>query len=129
MGTRDVMNAWGASKGEALHTQTFLGHPVGCAAALAVLRLIEREQLHERASVVGAYLAEALTSRGFAVHGRGLMMGVTLPNALATTRHLLERGYLTLPAGPKAEYLGLTPPVCLTEAQIEGFAHTLAQVA
>ncbi|HEX6589080.1 MAG TPA: aspartate aminotransferase family protein, partial [Longimicrobiales bacterium] len=41
IGRADVMRAWPESRGEALHTSTFLGNPVGCAAALAQLRLIE----------------------------------------------------------------------------------------
>ena len=36
-----------ASKGEALHTQTFLGNPVGCAMALACTRVIQDEDLPE----------------------------------------------------------------------------------
>ena len=43
------MDAWPPSRGEALHTQTFLGHPPGCAAALASLAVIEEEKLVERA--------------------------------------------------------------------------------
>ena len=39
--TAAVMDAWGASKGEALHTQTFLGNPVGAAMALACLGVLD----------------------------------------------------------------------------------------
>src|SRR4029434_9711745 len=37
VGRADLMDAWPLSAGEALHTSTFLGHPVGCAMALASL--------------------------------------------------------------------------------------------
>jgi len=128
MGTRQVMNAWGASRGEALHTQTFLGHPVGCAAGLAVLELIEREGLVAKAQQVGDHLAAALRERGFTVWGRGLMIGVGLNgSALGPCRELLLRGFLTLPAGANA--IGLTPPVCLTPEQALAFADTLVEVA
>ena len=40
LGTARVMDAWGASQGEALHTQTFLGNPVGCAMALACIERV-----------------------------------------------------------------------------------------
>src|SRR5262249_10965210 len=58
LGSADVMGAWGASTGEALHTQTFLGHPVGCAAAVAVLDLLEGGMV-DRARACGEMLAEA----------------------------------------------------------------------
>ncbi|HIE69293.1 MAG TPA: aspartate aminotransferase family protein, partial [Planctomycetes bacterium] len=45
LGTHAVMQTWGASSGEAIHTQTFLGHPVGCAAGLAMLDLLEHGDL------------------------------------------------------------------------------------
>ena len=51
IGRAAVMAAWPASSGEALHTATFLGHPIGCAAALATLDEIERLHLVQRAQV------------------------------------------------------------------------------
>lgn len=121
LGSRAVMDAWGASTGEALHTQTFLGHPIGCAAALAVLQLIEDHDLCARAGAIGTSLAEALRGRGLVVDGRGLMLGVQVPNALAVSRALLRRGFLVLPAGARAEAIGLTPPVCITRDQVAAF--------
>jgi 4-aminobutyrate aminotransferase / (S)-3-amino-2-methylpropionate transaminase / 5-aminovalerate transaminase len=41
IGTPDAMRGWPASTGEAIHTSTFLGNPVSCAAALAQLTAIE----------------------------------------------------------------------------------------
>ncbi len=120
LGTRAAMDAWGASTGEALHTQTFLGHPVGCAAALAVLDLLAREGVPAAARARGAVLRAAVEDVGVSVRGRGLMLGVS--------RALLQRGFLTLPAGPEAEVLGLTPPVTLTDDQIGAFAMALAEV-
>jgi 4-aminobutyrate aminotransferase-like enzyme len=126
LGTRAAMSAWGASTGEALHTQTFLGHPVGCAAALAVLDLVVRDDLTRRAREVGADLTARLTARGFSVRGRGVMLGVPLPRPLESCRALLQRGFITLPAGAGPEVLELTPPVCLTPAQADAFVDALA---
>ena len=54
-------------------------------------------------------------------------MGVyTKRHTLELSRKLLQRGFITLPAGPKAEVLSLTPPACLTEEQIHAFVETLA---
>lgn len=127
MGTEAVMNAWGASAGEALHTQTFLGHPMGCSTALVVLERLA--SICEAASERGARLVHALDRHGFGVQGRGLMLGVRLKDPLSASRGLLERGYIAFPAGIHAEVLALTPPAVLSDAQIEGFVKALADLA
>lgn len=127
VGTTAAMNAWGASKGEALHTQTFLGHPVGCAAARVMLRRVD--QVAAACAERGARLTERLVAAGFGVQGRGLMLGVQLDDALGVSRRLLERGYLILPAGMSAEVLALTPPSVLSDAQMDGFVAALVEVA
>ncbi len=127
MGTEAVMNAWGASVGEALHTQTFLGHPMGCATALTVLDRLDTICATTRER--GSRLTSALVERGFPVQGRGLMLGVALSDPLTASRRLLERGYLAFPAGIHAEVLALTPPMVLSDAQIDAFVDVLADVA
>ena len=122
LGTAEAMDAWGASTGEAIHTQTFLGNPVGCAMGLAVLGVLDTERLPERAAEEGAWFAARLAelpgvSR---VTGRGLMLGVHMRDSLRVTREMLERGYIVLPCGERAEALGLTPPMTITRAQLEG---------
>ena len=42
---RALMSVWGESTGEAMHTSTFLGNPLACAAALAALDVLEEENL------------------------------------------------------------------------------------
>ena len=128
LGTAAAMDAWGASTGAAIHTQTFLGHPVGCAAALAALPEID----WMLADVVkrGEQLAESLRAVPgvTAVTGAGMMLGVHVADSLAVTKGLLDRGYLVLPCGEHAEALGLTPPYVLTEAQASGFVRALDEV-
>ena len=59
VGRADLMDAaWPASTGEAIHTSTFLGHPVGCAMALAQIQEIERLDLPERSAKLGDFLLE-----------------------------------------------------------------------
>lgn len=130
LGTAAAMDAWGASRGEAIHTQTFLGNPVGCAMGLAVLDVVDREGLVARAASEGAWFAEALAAVPGVdgISGRGMMLGVHLDESLAVTRKLLERGYLVLPCGERAEALGLTPPLTTSRAQLEGFVAALAEV-
>jgi acetylornithine/succinyldiaminopimelate/putrescine aminotransferase len=122
LGTTAAMDAWGASTGEAIHTQTFLGNPVGCAMALAVLDVIDRQHLVARAASEGAWFAEALAAVPgvTGITGSGLMLGVHMPDSLGVTRRMMARGYIVLPAGERAEALGLTPPLTTARAQLEG---------
>ena len=48
VGKESVMDAWPESTGEALHTSTFLGNPVGCAMGLASLEILQRPETIER---------------------------------------------------------------------------------
>lgn len=133
----EVMDAWPESGGEAVHTSTFLGHPLACAAGLAVLEAMETEGVAERVRRMGGRLSAALRGRldgcpGVAdVRGLGLMIGIELagggnrtPLAGAAVRAAelaLEQGVLVLPAGAHGHVLELTPTVELTEEQ-EAFA-------
>jgi 4-aminobutyrate aminotransferase-like enzyme len=120
LGLEDVMNAWPSSTGEALHTQTYLGHPASCAAALASLRAIEREKLVERAAENGAvalqYLRTRLSTRSEVreVRGLGMMIGVECASgdlAARACRTALERGVILLPSGENGRVLSITPPL------------------
>lgn len=137
LGTAAVMDAWGASKGEALHTQTFLGNPTGCAMALAALDVLE--QGVPDPVVRGARLADGLRALGLPVRGAGLLLGATVPDPLRVSRGLLQRGWIVLPSGQPAVAAGedpaggglvlcLTPPLVLTDAQMDGFLSALAEV-
>jgi 4-aminobutyrate aminotransferase/(S)-3-amino-2-methylpropionate transaminase len=124
VGRSEVMDAWPISSGEALHTQTFIGHPAACASALACIEVIEGEKLVARARELGAralqHLESQLRDRSeiVEVRGRGLMIGIEYQqpqHALHIVRHLLERGVITLPSGDYGEVLSLTPPLSIDE--------------
>lgn len=127
LGTAAVMDAWGASRGEALHTQTFLGNPVGSAMALACIDVLEG--ILPTIEAKGARLAARLRAAGYAVQGEGMLLGVRLPDTLRASRALMERGFIVLPAGERAEVLALTPPLTITEPQLEAFVEALCAVA
>jgi 4-aminobutyrate aminotransferase/(S)-3-amino-2-methylpropionate transaminase len=120
LGRAEVMDAWPSSTGEALHTQTFLGHPPGCAAALAAIATLEEEKLVERAATLGPFAFARLRDR-FAgragvveVRGRGLLLAIEFDTAVgadATCRGALERGVISLLAGDDGRVLSLTPPL------------------
>lgn len=137
-----VMDAWPPSTGEAIHTSTFLGNPVACAAALACLELLEEEGLAARASRLGAAWREALASLAERheavgdVRGRGLMVGIDLvrdresrePDGARAGRvvaEALRRGWILLAGGPEGNVLSLSPPLTIEERLLEEAARML----
>jgi 4-aminobutyrate aminotransferase/(S)-3-amino-2-methylpropionate transaminase len=137
IGRADVMRAWGAHGGSAIHTATHFGSPLACAAATATLAAIGKRRLVQRAARVGARWREelALRTRGLGVRevrGRGLMVGIAVDGgagrALELTRALLARGYLVLTGGVAGDVLTLTPPLIVEEALLAGFTRALVDV-
>ena len=143
VGRADLMDAaWPKSSGEAIHTSTFLGHPVGCAMALAQISEIKNMNLVERSARLGRFLIEELSrvqspkSKAEA-RGIGLLAGIELnlpDNSPATAETLrvikamLRRGFIALPEGEHATVIGLTPPLTISEAQLAAAVKTLAKV-
>ena len=144
VGRADLMDAaWPASSGEAIHTSTFLGHPVGCAMALAQIEEIRREQLVERSAQMGAYLLRELKQTisnpqfDISIRGLGLMAGVELclrgrvPATIATLRvikEMLHAGFILLPEGSHANVISFTPPLTITRAQLKKTVKTLQRI-
>jgi 4-aminobutyrate aminotransferase-like enzyme len=127
VGRRALFRVW-ETPGEALHTATFLANPLACAAALAVLAVVEREALPARAArlaaVVEARLAawrERFPGAVAAVRGRGLLWGVELATAALAKRwcgDALQRGLLLLAGGPEGKVAQLVPPLTISEEQL-----------
>lgn len=135
IGRQEVMAAWGDPDREAIHTGTFYGDPLGSAAALATLDLIERHGWVQVAAARGTALADTLRRAVLPgveeVRQAGMMLGLQLSGdgrALALARTLLERGYLVLPAGTRADVIQLAPPVTISDAQLDGFVSALQTV-
>lgn len=128
LGTEQVMDAW-AGYGAALHTQTFVGNPVGCAMASATLDLVTRDRLPQRAARLGARWAAQLAAVPGVkrVSGRGLMLGVHVDDAAAVTYRMLQRGWIVLPCGEHGEALGLTPPLTISEQLLDAAVDALAE--
>ena len=124
-----VMGSGRITKG--VHGTTFGGNPLACAAALATLDIIEREELSARADRFGAYIRERLQALQLPIvreiRGRGLMIGIELKQRVQPyLETLCERGILALPAGPNV--LRLLPPLVITEEQIERVLVVLDEV-
>ena len=135
LGRAEVMDAWPASRGEALHTQTFLGHPPSCAAALASLAVIEEEKLVERSAELGRVALERLrqslqgASQVREVRGLGLMLGVECVDPAAARRAVdeaLARGVIALPSGEDGRVIGLSPPLTIDSGVLLAALDTLA---
>jgi 4-aminobutyrate aminotransferase-like enzyme len=145
IGTEEVFAAWPRSRGEALHTSTFLGHPLGCAAALASMRVLREEGLVERAAREGTHLLERLRSmfrrhpRIADVRGMGMMIGIEVvhdrqsrdPAPELVGRAVVEamrRGYLLLGGGVHGNVISLSPPLSIQRAQLNGAVGVLGEV-
>jgi 4-aminobutyrate aminotransferase/(S)-3-amino-2-methylpropionate transaminase len=119
---------------DAVHTgglgTTFGGNPVSCAAALAAVDVIEREELNVRARALGDRMLEQLRAAQDAttgvgdVRGRGAMVAIELvhddgrPDAdragrIAAACH--EAGVLILTAGTQGNVVRLLPPLVLED--------------
>jgi len=136
IGTDAVMERWPRSAGEAIHTSTFLGHPVGCVAALAAMSALREERLVERSAELGARMAARLAEatadhpRVGEVRGRGMMIGVEMVRDRGTREPApelvgrlmtegLRRGVILLGGGIHGSVLSLSPPFVITEAQAD----------
>jgi len=106
------------------HGSTFAGGPLICAAALAVLRTIQEEDLVDRAAEMGAYLLEKLHDLANAhpviteIRGRGLMVAIELSvPSEPVVAACLARGLLVNNVQPKA--VRLVPPLIVERGDID----------
>lgn len=124
VGRAEVMDCWPESPGEALHTSTFLGHPVGCAMALKSLEILARAETTDQVAATSAILERALAGLAGhpavrAIRGRGVMWGVELAGSTVNLLpRLLAEGLLFLADGPEGRVLSLTPPFGVTEEEV-----------
>ena len=125
-----------------MHGYTYSGHPLACAAALAVLDIVEELNLPENAKRVGAHLLESLQPMvdKFAaigeIRGKGLMIALDLVKDKATrepvnpqegfanriAEEARQNGVLVRPVGTK---IILSPPLTLTEAEADKIVSAL----
>lgn len=110
------------------HGSTFGGNPVVCAAALAVLDVIETEGLLAAVKRLGERLATSTAPYVTAVRGAGLLRGLVLiePVAKAAEAAAREHGFLVNAIGD--DVLRLAPPLVVTEADVDAFAAALPAI-
>lgn len=136
VGRSDLMDrAWPPSSGEAIHTSTYLGHPVGCAMALAQIAELESRNLIQASATRGRELLKGLISlarRGATIRRRargiGLMAGMEFRHpdgrpataeSIAVMKLLLRRGYIVLPEGADSEVISFTPPLTISAMELQ----------
>jgi len=145
IGRAELMDAaWPLSRGEAIHTSTFLGHPVGCAMALANIEEIRAKKLVERSAALGEVLLRELgnvrstmSNLQCSPRGVGLMAGIELrqtdgspatERALNAIKAMLHRGFILLPEGEHGNVISFTPPLTISESQLRVTARELKKV-
>ncbi|MGH7412821.1 MAG: aspartate aminotransferase family protein [Candidatus Rokuibacteriota bacterium] len=147
-----VYDAFAKGSGRFQHGHTYLGHPVACAAALAVQKVIDAEGLLARVRERGARLAAMLRER-FGGHphvgdvrGRGLFLAIELvrervgkepfdpKRALhaAVKREAMTRGLLVYPMGgtidgERGDHVLLAPPFVVAAADLDPIVERLGE--
>ena len=141
---RDIFDAFANGSGLFHHGHTYLGHPLACAAGLAVQRVIREERLLDNVKAMGARLNRRLSER-FGNHphvgdirGRGLFQAIELvtersdktPFDPALRLHTkvkaaaMERGLMVYPSGGTADgragdHVLLAPPFIVDAETID----------
>jgi 4-aminobutyrate aminotransferase-like enzyme len=141
VGAAELMDrAWPPATGEAIHTSTFLGHPVGCAMALAQISEIKKRNLVARSAAMGKVLESLLrqidlpTGLKKEVRVLGLMAGVELKKldgspatdeVLALIKAMLDKRYILLPEGEHSNVISFTPPLIISQSELKAAVKTL----
>lgn len=109
---------------------TFGGNHLACAAALAVLEVIEKDNLMKNAEEVGAYLIEELKKfeQVKEVRGRGLMIGIELPEELAHVKKELLFKHFIFTGEAKPNVIRLLPALNLTKEHADTFLKAFAEL-
>lgn len=110
---------------------TFGGNHLACAAAMAVLEVIEDEQLIENAAQVGGQLLDTLADITpiKEVRGRGLMVGLEFPYPIKELRQrLIEEEHIITGVASNPNVLRLLPPLSITGKEVTDFTNAMENV-
>jgi acetylornithine/N-succinyldiaminopimelate aminotransferase len=109
---------------------TFGGNHLACAAAIAVLEVMEEEKLMANAERVGNYLMKGLSElkKDFSIRGRGLMIGLEFPYPVKEIRMRLLNEFHIFTGFSGLNTIRLLPPLCLTMEQAQQFIDSLTRI-
>ena len=122
----------GAALAAGDHGSTFGGNPVACAAALAVIGTIEKENILGNVKAVGETLANGIAAIDHpllsGVRGSGLWLGAVLtePRAAAVNTAARQAGFLVNAVQP--DVVRIAPPLILTQAEASQFVGALPAI-
>lgn len=119
-----------------LHTTTFGGNPLACAAALATINVLIEERLPERAARIGARMLKGMREAAqghrnivIDIRGKGMLMAMEFPNdqlGFALSKAMLDRGVLVSGTLVNARVIRVEPPLTLSEEQADYVCKALA---
>ena len=125
VGTKDIFSR--LFDNPFLHTTTFGGNPLACAAALATINVLLTDRLPERAAFMGERMLAGLraATRDFPelvvdVRGKGLLMAIEFTDhrtGFEFGKRLLDRGVLVSGTLVNAQVVRVEPPLTITEEQ------------
>lgn len=124
------------SENPLLHTSTFGGNPLACAAALAAIEVVEQEGLAERAERLGARMLSGLADlkQRFDivsdVRGKGLMIGVEFGMdevGELTISQIVKRGMIAAYTLNNPRVIRIEPPLTITEQQADWAVETMGE--
>jgi acetylornithine/N-succinyldiaminopimelate aminotransferase len=110
---------------------TFGGNYLACAASLAVLEVIEQENLIENSLTIGNYLMEKIANiEGVKeVRGRGLMIGIEYDKPIAEIRNILLKEYhIFVGNSSNPNVIRLLPPMNIGKTEADQFIHALEKI-
>lgn len=110
---------------------TFGGNHLACAAGIAVLDVLEKENLMENAKEMGKYFFDAITKMDGIkeVRGQGLMIGIdTEQNCAQVRKSLLEEHAIFTGYSSSTKTLRLLPALTIGKTEADLFIHSLQQV-
>jgi acetylornithine/N-succinyldiaminopimelate aminotransferase len=107
---------------------TFGGNHLACVAALAVLEVIERQNLMTNAATVGTYLKEQLNAMNFNIRGIGLMLGFDVPTEKPNLRNELLNQHKVLTGEAKPNVIRLLPSLALSKQEADIFLQAMVQL-
>lgn len=108
---------------------TFGGNHLGCAAALAVLEVIENENLIQNADEIGFYISRALNRlpKVKEIRGRGLMIGIELDFPITEIKNNLLQKHHIFVGNAKTNIIRLLPPLTLNKGFADKFINALEE--
>ena len=120
-----------------LHTSTFGGNPLACAAALATINVLIEDRLPQRAAVLGKRMLAGIRDAVLgheelvvAVRGKGLLMALEFRDhavGFEFGKHMLDRGILVSGTLVNARVIRIEPPLTITEEEADYVCQALGE--